>query len=110
MNIALERAFQLIEHHSAHADFEQAKDDSLLLAAGVHLGLTFPPSYRVFLKRYGAGSIAGLEIHGLIKEDFARSGVPDVVWVTMNHRADDFTHKKIFISGVGNGQVYSLDL
>lgn len=49
------------------------------------VGLLFPPSYRAFLYQFGAGSILGREIYGVVPDPEA-SGTPNVVWQTLDAR------------------------
>jgi hypothetical protein len=47
-----------------NAEFLGPKDESLVASAERALEFTFPPTYRLFLKRLGAGSIRGCEFYG----------------------------------------------
>jgi antitoxin YobK len=62
-------------------------------AAKIHesermLGVTFPPSYREFLERVGAGSVLGREVYGVVP-DPAASGPPNVVSATLSSRQSE---------------------
>lgn len=113
----LQKAFKLIELNIKKADFEKQKPESLIKSAEEVLELTFPPTYRAFLKQYGCGDIAGLEIYGVINEDFEKSGVPDGIWYTLSERKFQelpspdyyFPHHLIIIADGGLGDWCVLD-
>jgi hypothetical protein len=50
------------------------------------LGICFPPSYRAFLQAFGAGSIRGREIYGILDGDYQNSAIPDGIWLTLQER------------------------
>jgi len=64
-------------------------EDEVIRAAEVKLGVQFPPSYRLFLSRYGAALCAGFEIAGLFYAGNDDEGPPlwsDVVAATLQRR------------------------
>lgn len=77
----------MVSENPDEADFEGPRE-FLIGPAEEALGLSFPPSYRRFVGALGAGSIAGIELYGLINSDFENSGVPDVVWMTRRARRE----------------------
>src|SRR5690606_21827122 len=77
-------AKSLIENNDG--DFSGPKPEGIVVSAEQALNLTFPPSYRHFLLDLGCGSIGGLEIYGVIDEEFEDSGVPDGIWLTLKMR------------------------
>ncbi len=103
------RAFEIIETHSAEADFDGPKDEGLVKAAELALGLDFPPTYRLFLSRYGTGAIFGQEIYGLIGPDFINSGIPDAIWLTLKKRKDGLRRDVVVIYELGDGTYAGLD-
>jgi hypothetical protein len=77
-------------------------------AAQKTLGLLFPPSYRLFLSRYGAALGHGFEIAGLPEEPANPDEPPfylDVVRETVRYRPHALPQDSIFIShdGVEHG-------
>lgn len=109
----LERAFYLLENNSSGRHLSGPKSEELIELSEEALRLTFPPTYRLFLKKYGCGGLRGLEIYGLTKESkkgFAKPGVPDAIWLTLDERKDDYLpHHFIIISETGDGYWYCLD-
>lgn len=99
-------AFDLIESNGG--DFEGAIEEEVIQKAEKILGLAFPPSYRMFISRYGCGDIEGLEIYGIIDDDFVNSSVPDAVWLTLNERSSGLPDTYIIIAG-GDGEFYVID-
>jgi antitoxin YobK len=91
-------------------DFDGAKPESLVAKAEAALGLTFPPSYRRFLLEMGCGGINGLEVYGLIDDNFERSTVPNGIWLTLDDRRAIGLHPACVIVGDGgDGTHYALD-
>jgi hypothetical protein len=104
-----EQARQLIED-AGGGDFEGAKLESLVAKAEASLGLTFPPSYRRFLLEMGCGDINGLEVFGLINDNFENSTVPNGIWLTLNERRGIGLHPAYVLIGEGgDGTFYGLD-
>lgn len=106
----VKKAISIIEDHQDEADFDGAKDESLLVLAERYLGLNFPMSYRFFLQEFGCGDFAGHEFYGVIKPDFEHSGIPDAVWLTQKERQrsklpDNF----VVIYSFGDGDYAVLD-
>jgi antitoxin YobK len=84
----LDVALGLIAEYPDLADFEGPKGSELVDNAEKTLGLVFPPSYREFLERLGAGSFGSVEVFGVIRNDFVSSGIPDGVWLTQRARKE----------------------
>jgi hypothetical protein len=106
----LDEAFELIEHNDDQADFDGPKPKDLLSKAEQALGLSFPPTYRVFLSRLGCGDIAGAEFYGVVKDDFVNSGVPDAIWLTLDERKSSQLPKShIIIGSTVDGGYYAID-
>lgn len=81
-----EQAVALIDDNEDEADFVGPRSPGLIQRAELAVGLRFPPTYRRFLTEYGAGSIGGTEIYGVIDDNFETSSVPDAIWVNLTHR------------------------
>jgi antitoxin YobK len=106
----LESALRLIDANAAIADFAGPKPEQLVKSAETTLGLTFPPTYRTFLNRLGAGGVGGAEFYGVIRDDFEHSGVPDAIWLTLKHRKTSNTPTSfVIVSETGDGGYYAID-
>ena len=104
-----QKARELIESVGG-GDFEGPKPESLVIEAEHVLGLIFPPSYRRFLLEMGCGGINGLELLGLINDNFEKSSVPDGIWLTLNLRRSIALDPAYIIVGEGgDGTYYALD-
>jgi antitoxin YobK len=100
-----EEAAELIAEHRVLADFVGPRDEALVRAAEEALGVQFPPSYRRFLREFGAGSFGGQEIYGVIDADFEHSSIPDAVWNTLSLRRDeDIPADLVAIYATGDGE------
>ncbi len=77
--------------------FVGPRDAGLIRAAEDALGVQFPPTYRAFLERLGAGSIRGREVYGVIDADFQESTIPDGIWLTLRERQDSELPKSLVI-------------
>ena len=84
----LERALELVEQQPEECCFVGPRDEGLVAAAEEALGVRFPPTYRAFLYRLGAGNVGAEEIYGVIDMDFLDSGVPDGIWMTLRARRE----------------------
>jgi hypothetical protein len=103
------RAQELIAR-AGGGEFEGPKPASLVAKAEAELGLVFPPSYRLFLRELGCGSIRGFETYGVVDEDFARSSLPDAIWLTLEARRNGGLHRRYVIVGaLGDGSFDCLD-
>ena len=91
-------------------DFEGAKPESLVAKAESALGVTFPPSFRCFLLEMGCGDINGLEVFGLVDENFENSTVPNSIWLTLKKRRTiGLDPAYIVIAEGGDGTFHGLD-
>lgn len=104
-----EQARELIER-AGGGDFEGPKPESLVAKAENVLGVVFPPSYRHFLLQMGCGDFNGLEIYGLIGDNFEESTVPNGIWLTLHQRrAINLPPSCIIIGDGGDGNFYAID-
>jgi len=108
----LGKAFSLISENIEKAYVSGEKLESSIGKAERALGMSFPPSYRLFLQKYGTCAIAGEEFYGIpIVEDYQKSAVPNAIWLTLKHRKEcDLPEKTILIYDVGDGEKFALDL
>jgi hypothetical protein len=106
-----ETAMRLIEENEDQADFVGPRDAALVDKAEKALGIKFPPSYRQFLLRLGAGSFGALEIYGVNDDEWEDSSVPDAVWYTLSERDEyDLPKHLLVIAAAGDGPLYCLKL
>ncbi len=103
----LEDAFNLIEEYGG--DFAGEKTLDLVNKAEKRLDVNFSPTYKKFLLRYGCGDVEGLELYGIISDDFDHSGIPDAVWLTIEERKIGLPKELVIISAVGDGTYFVLD-
>ncbi len=95
----------------ADADFEGPKPESHVVEAEKALSVTFPPTYRCFLKELGCGDCRGFEVYGIIGSDFDNSGIPDAIWITKRERVDsDLPTDLVIVGATGDGGYWALDL
>jgi len=103
-------AFLLIEQNLEKCNFEkEPKREELLQKAEKILGLNFPPTYRLFLKKFGCGGLGSLEVYGIIDEHFEKGGIPDGIWLTLDERKTGAPYNFIIIASTGYGPYYVLD-
>lgn len=106
----VDKAIALINLHLDESDFEWAKEELLVKLAENYLEITFPDSYRYFLKKLGCGDIAGQEFYGVINEEKINSGIPDATWITLKYRRQfDLPAKYIVFYHFGDGNYAVLD-
>lgn len=109
----LERGFKLLDEIDERKYLSGSKEDALIVSAENALALKFPPTYRLFLKKYGCGGFRGFEIYGLTKDhsvNFENLSIPNAIWLTLDERKDDYLpHHFIIISDTGDGYWYCLD-
>lgn len=104
-----QKARELIEE-AGGGDFEGAKPEALVSKAEAALGVKFPPTYRRFLLELGCGDINGVEVFGLINDNFEKSTVPNGVWLTLNERRSiDLDPAYVVVGECGDGTYYALD-
>ncbi|MDR1190432.1 MAG: SMI1/KNR4 family protein [Verrucomicrobiales bacterium] len=105
-----EKAKELIKN-AGEGDFFGPIPASLILKAETALSVKFPPSYRRFLLEMGCGSIYGLEVFGLIDDNFEKSAVPNGIWLTLDERKSISLNPAYIIVGAsGYGPYYALDV
>ena len=105
------RAFKLIAKHDDLADFVGPRPADLIAKTEKALGHKFPPQFREFVSRLGAGNFGSFEIYGVIDEDFQRSSIPDGVWLNLKERREyGLPDDLLIIAEVGNGDYYCIEL
>lgn len=104
-----EKATEIINQNSQFNNFVGSRPDSLIEKGELRLGLKFPPSYREFLKKYGAGYFAGESYYGLIGENFEDSGHPDGIWLNISSRSYGVPNHLVIVNGLGEGTEFAID-
>ena len=109
MNI--ENAFQIIEDNIDDADFCGSVAKDKVASAEDILRVKFPKSYSMFLEKYGAGDIAGVELFGIIKDPTTDGQmVPNGIWLTLNLRKESALPQEfVVVSETGYGPYYVID-
>ncbi|PWR22886.1 SMI1/KNR4 family protein [Zavarzinia aquatilis] len=103
-------AFKIIDNNSEYSHFSGKKTDSLIFSAEAALGVSFPESYKLFLRKYGCGSAFGEEFYGIAKNDLINSTIPDAIWLTLRQRSVDCVPSRfVFVYGFGDGSYAVLD-
>jgi hypothetical protein len=84
--------------------------DSMISEFEKELGVGFPNSYKLFLKKFGALSFAGETYYGVTKSGLAATAIPSVLFATKNARSlGDADNGMILIKSSGYGPIYSID-
>jgi hypothetical protein len=107
----IESAFKIIEDNIDDADFCGPIAIENVASAERILNVKFPKSYSMFLEKYGAGDIGGIELYGIVK-DPATDGqmVPNGIWLTLKLRDQAALPKEfIVVSDTGYGPYYVID-
>lgn len=104
-------AFQIIENDkSGLNNFSGNKEESLIQRAEQALKLNFPPTYRLFLEKFGCGGFGAFEVYGIIDDNFYKSSIPNSIWLTLDDRKlYNIPHSFIIIGSLGYGPCYVLD-
>jgi len=104
-----ERAAALLAKHPGYGDYVGPCPLELVTLAEQALGLTFPPTYRQFVRRYGAGSF-GEEIYGVTSAEFVNDSIPNAIWLTLkNRRQFGLPAHYIEIGSSGEGSGYFIN-
>jgi hypothetical protein len=91
--------------------FVGPRDQSLIEAAEKAIGSRFPPTYREFVARYGAGNFGAFEIDGVIDANFYNSSVPNGIWLTLKRRrSGDLPIDLLAVGDDGMGGYYCIEL
>ncbi len=101
---------QVIAEHADLARFGGGHDEKLVERAETALGVRFPPSYRAFVREFGAGYIAGEEFYGITDENLEEGPIPNGIWLTMTERQDsDLPEALVVVYSDGEGNYYAID-
>jgi antitoxin YobK len=107
----LDPGLKLVADHADDADFTDGADPASIERAERLLGVSFPPSYREFLARLGAGNLGSREFYGIIPGfDMADPTVPNMVGVTKELQdAGTLPADIVVIGSTGYGPYYVID-
>lgn len=106
--MSIEKAISLIEKHKSDGDFSGPVSPDRISDAELSLGVSFPPSYKEFLERYGTGDIFGIEIYGITRN--SGSSIPNAIWLTREVRESvGMPHDFVVIASSGFGPYIVLD-
>lgn len=104
------KAFDLIEQNKDKSEFAGTISEDLISRAEKALGMPFPPTYRLFLKKYGCGDLGGFEVFGIIDSDFESPGELNFIWLNHKRRkSENLPLNFIIIAKTGFGPSYVLD-
>ena len=84
--------------------------DEIIVEFEKALGVEFPPSYKLFLKKFGALSFGGNTYYGITKTGLEATAVPSVFFATKTTRdRGDADSAMIVVKASGYGPVFSID-
>ncbi|MCT0162791.1 SMI1/KNR4 family protein [Lactiplantibacillus pentosus] len=100
----------LIDENEDLVDDFGGASNKLVEMGEIKLGVQFPSEYKQFLLEHGALTFGAAEIYGIFTEDFENSGVPDVVWATLDERKlVKMPLHLVMIYNTGMGEVFCLN-
>lgn len=104
-----EQAMALIQTKGG-GDFIGQRPEEWVAEAERKLGITFPPTYRRFLRELGCGGFRSEEFYGIVDADLLLGPVPNGIWLTLDERQCTQLGPSYFIvqSG-GDGNWYAID-
>lgn len=106
-----DEAVALVGKHQEAVDFAGPRDETLIVAAETALGITFPPTYRRFVREFGALGIGSEELYGITDSNFTQSAVPNGIWLTLKYRSrSHLPDSMIIVYSVGDGEYFVLDI
>jgi len=87
------------------------RDEAMVDAAESKLGVSFPPSFREYLLKWGNLSFDGYEYYGLTRNsDFENASVPNCVWFTLKKRVDvGLPHSLVVFRNVNDEEYICVD-
>lgn len=102
-------AFDLMAQYKEERYVSGPKSEELICQAEKALGILFPPTYRLFLNKYGCGGFGSFDVFGVIDNNFEKSGELNAIWFTLDERKTGLPDSFIIISNTGYGPLYVLD-
>ena len=109
--MTFEKAAAIIESHPDDCTFAGPIQSIMVAKAEKILGLKFPPSYKEFLLRYGAGDCWAEEFYGINKNpETDGKAIPNAIWATLHSRKiGNLPDSMIKVMSSGFGPVYVID-
>jgi hypothetical protein len=106
----LDQALALIAEYGDEGTFAGPAVDATVERAEHLLGLVFPPTYRRFLQRLGAGDIWGEEFYGIVDDDLEDPLVPNAVGLALAERKQGSLPDHLLpVYDLGDGTIFGLD-
>jgi hypothetical protein len=107
----LTEGLAIIEANPRRAHFAGPREAALVSAAETAIGAVFPPTYREFVQRLGAGNFGSFEVYGVIDADFESGPIPNGIWLTLDERrVSKLPANLLVIASTGDGAYYCLEL
>jgi hypothetical protein len=107
----LRAAFEIIEKNKERADFVGPRSEALVEIVEQRLNVRFPPTYREFVLKYGAGNVGAVEICGVISDEIDNDSIPNGAWLTSDLRAKSALPSNcVAIGETGDGGYYCIIL
>jgi len=106
--VELEEALRLIEGN-AGGFFKGEIPEELIAKAELFLGVKFPESYKVFLRKKGCGSFLSKEFYGISSDKFENGSVPNSIWLTGDERKTSKLNHGLVLIGQSFEGYYALD-
>jgi cell wall assembly regulator SMI1 len=106
----IEDAIARVKTYAGRKHFVGGRDSTAIQEAESALGIRFPPSYRAFLQAFGAGSVRGREIYGILDGDYQDSAIPDGIWLTLQERqSSGLPESLVIVHSTGDGDYVAID-
>ena len=111
MNINLDENLQkIIEESGESYHGSGPASDEMISLYEKELSISFPESYKIFLKKYGTLSFNGESFYGISRLGMVATSAPDVRFVTQEARKlGDIDENMIQIKSSGYGPIFSID-
>ncbi len=106
--LELEQGLKLIENKTGEY-FKGNISDDLIIAAEKFLDISFPESYKTFLKLKGSGSFKSKEFYGISNDNFESGRVPNGIWLTGDERKTSNLDRNLVLIGQSIEGYYALD-
>lgn len=107
--IDYEHAKALIRKNGG-GDFIGWRPDEWVVKAEQLLGISFPSTYRRFLREFGCGGLRSEYFYGIVDADLLRGPVPNGIWLTLDERkVAGLSPSMVIVQSGGDGSWYAID-
>ncbi len=107
----LNEGLDIVDANRSRGFFAGPRDPALIAAAETAIGRAFPPTYREFVERLGAGNFGAFEVYGVTNSNFENGKVPNGIWLTLKQRrAGKLPDNLLAIGDTGDGAYYCIEL